>query len=512
VTCVSTTSEECPVDGLSGAVHGILVPGFEGRTAVLPSWVRRRLDDGLAGVVLFARNIDADVRALTDAVHAGRPAALVAIDEEGGDVTRLEAASGARHPGALALGALDDRAATRRVGASIGAMLAEAGVDWNWAPVADVMSGPRNPVVGVRSFGTDAHAVGRHVAATVRGLQDDAGILACAKHFPGHGDTDVDSHLGLPTVSSTRAELEAGALVPFRAAIDAGVASVMTGHLRMLGVDPDLPATFSPVVLRSLLRDDLGFSGVVVSDALEMRGATTGHGIGEAAVLAVRAGVDALCLGGHLADDDVVALVHDALVAAVLRGDLEESRVVDAAARVAGLGDRRSSGRASTGSGTTSVERRSGAGVLDLAECTAIAARALAVTGTVALAEGPVLVVVCDPAASIPAGVVPWGVTDQLRTRRESVVELLVPERDPAPDAVGHVGPIVLVLRDAARHRWQRAVESAIVERRPDTVVVELGVPADPPPSDAARITAYGASRSSTDAVVALLTDPEGRP
>ncbi len=500
------------MDGLSRAVHGILVPGFEGSTAVLPTWVRRRLEHGLAGVVLFARNIDADVRGLTDAVRAERPSALVAVDEEGGDVTRLEAATGSRHPGALALGALDDPATTRRVAASIGAMLARAGVDWNWAPVADVTSNPRNPVVGVRSFGTDAHAVGRHVSATVHGLQDDAGILACAKHFPGHGDTDVDSHLGLPTVSSSRRDLDAGALLPFRAAIDAGVASVMTGHLRMLAVDPDLAATFSSVVLRSLLRDELGFAGVVVSDALEMRGATTGHGIGEAAVLAVRAGVDALCLGGHLADDDVVAQVHDALVGAVRRGDLEEGRVVEASTRVAALADRRRSDRTVNGDAGASVAGPDGRGVLDLAECAAIAGRTLAVTGTVALAAGPVLVVVCDPAASIPAGVVPWGVTDQLRTRRESVVEVLVPERDPAPDTVGFEGPVVLVLRDAARHGWQRAVESAMVEGRPDTVVVELGVPAEPPPTDAARITAYGASRSSTAAVVALLTDPEGRP
>ena len=493
------------MDGLSRAVHGTLVPGFEGCTSDLPTWLRRRLEHGLAGVVLFARNVEADLRGLTDAVRAERPSALVAVDEEGGDVTRLEAATGSRHPGALALGALDDPDTTRRVAASIGAMLARAGVDWNWAPVADVTSNPRNPVVGVRSFGTEAHAVARHVSATVRGLQDDSGILACAKHFPGHGDTDVDSHLGLPTVSSSRHDLETGALLPFRAAIDAGVASVMTGHLRMLAVDPDLPATFSSVVLRSLLRDELGFSGVVVSDALEMRGATTGHGIGEAAVLAVRAGVDALCLGGHLADDDVVTQVHDALVGAVRQGDLAEERVVDAAARVAALADRRGPNR-------TSADDPVAGRVLDLAECTAIARRTLAVTGTVALAAGPVLVVVCDPAASIPAGVVPWGVTEQLRARRESVVELLVSERDPAPDAADHEGPVVLVLRDAARHGWQRAVESAIVGGRPDTVVVELGVPAQPPPSDAARITAYGASRSSTAAVVALLTDPEGRP
>jgi beta-N-acetylhexosaminidase len=166
------------VTELDRAVHTLLVPGFVGTAA--PDWVRRRIDHGLGGVALFARNIHSveQARTLTNALHATRTDVLVAVDEEGGDVTRLEAGRGSRHPGALALGAVDDLALTRQVAASIGALLRRAGVDWTWSPVADVSSNPDNPVIGVRSYGTDAGLVARHAAATVAGLQDDAGILA----------------------------------------------------------------------------------------------------------------------------------------------------------------------------------------------------------------------------------------------------------------------------------------------------------------------------------------------
>ena len=214
---------------MSGEVDRVaaacLFLGFAG--VRVPDWLEEWLERGLGGAVLFARNVvDPDqVRALTDDLHAARPGLLVAVDEEGGDVTRLEAATGSSYPGACALGAVDDVELTERVAAAIGADVAAAGIDVDFAPVADVNSNPENPVIGIRSFGSDAELVGRHVAATVRGLQG-AGVAACAKHFPGHGDTHQDSHLELPTV-----EFDAVALEPFRAAVAAGVRSVMTAHV-----------------------------------------------------------------------------------------------------------------------------------------------------------------------------------------------------------------------------------------------------------------------------------------
>ena len=165
-----------------------ILPGFEG--PVVPDWVRRRLAEGLGGVVLYAWNVESrdQLRALTDDLRSERADLLIAIDEEGGDVTRLEAATGSSYPGNGALGVVDDVELTERVAAAIGAELAEVGVNLDFAPVADVNTNPQNPVIGIRSFGSDGDLVARHVAAFVRGLQS-SGVAACAKHFPGHGDT-----------------------------------------------------------------------------------------------------------------------------------------------------------------------------------------------------------------------------------------------------------------------------------------------------------------------------------
>jgi beta-N-acetylhexosaminidase len=175
-----------------------IFPGFPGYEPT--DWVRRWIADGLGGVVLFGWNVsDAEqVAALSAALRAERPELLVSTDEEGGDVTRLEVASGSSYPGNLALGVVDDVSLTEAVGAAIGSDLAAAGINLDLAPVADVNTNPRNPVIGVRSFGADPELVARHVLAFVRGLQR-CRVAACAKHFPGHGDTEQDSHLGLPT-------------------------------------------------------------------------------------------------------------------------------------------------------------------------------------------------------------------------------------------------------------------------------------------------------------------------
>src|SRR4051794_23901293 len=237
--------------GLEPAAAACLFPGFDGLTA--PDWVRR---GGFRGVVLFARNIR-DPDQLAD-LTASLPGLLVAVDEEGGDVTRLEVAEGSSFPGNLALGAADDVALTRRVAAALGGELAAVGVNFDLAPVADVIVDPANPIVGVRSFGSDAALVSRHVAAFVEGLQS-VGVTACAKHFPGHGESLADSHLELPSVETDRETLYTRALPPFRAAVEAGVRAVMTAHVRFAALD-DEPATLSAKVI-GLLRSELGFDG-----------------------------------------------------------------------------------------------------------------------------------------------------------------------------------------------------------------------------------------------------------
>ncbi|MGN6742326.1 MAG: glycoside hydrolase family 3 N-terminal domain-containing protein, partial [Amnibacterium sp.] len=175
----------------------VLLPGFAG--AALPDWVARRVGDGMGGVCLFAENVTAALPSLTASLRSARPGVVIAIDEEGGDVTRLHAVDGSPEPGNAVLGRLDDLAATEASARRIGLALAEAGVTLDFAPSADVNVNPDNPVIGTRSFGADAALAARHVAAWVRGLQS-TGVAACAKHFPGHGDTAVDSHRGLPVV------------------------------------------------------------------------------------------------------------------------------------------------------------------------------------------------------------------------------------------------------------------------------------------------------------------------
>ncbi|WP_275412214.1 glycoside hydrolase family 3 N-terminal domain-containing protein, partial [Sphaerisporangium rufum] len=205
------------LDRLAAAV---LQPGFDGTEP--PRWLLAELARGLGGVVLFARNTGADTAGLVRRLRAENPRVIVAVDEEGGGVTRLEAATGSSWPGNAALGTVDDPGLTRRVGAEIGGLLAATGVTLDYAPDADVNADAANPVIGIRSFGADPGLVARHTVAYVTGLQD-AGVAGCAKHFPGHGDTVTDSHLALPTVHAGEDLLERRDLAPFRAAIAAGV-------------------------------------------------------------------------------------------------------------------------------------------------------------------------------------------------------------------------------------------------------------------------------------------------
>jgi beta-N-acetylhexosaminidase len=432
---------------------GCLLAGFEGPT--VPDWLRGWLERGLGGVCLFAWNVEtrAQVHELTRALRAERDELVVSIDEEGGDVTRLEAERGSSYPGNWALGAVDDPVLTEDVAAAIGADLASVGVNLDLAPVADVNVNEMNPIVGIRSFGPDAELVARHVAAFVTGLQR-SGVAACVKHFPGHGDTQEDSHLELPAVHRDE-ETMAAMLLPFRAAIDAGARAVMTAHIRVADLD-DAPATLSRAAVDGLLRGELGFAGAVVTDALEMRAVSATAGVEEGAVRALEAGADALCLGHDLRPE----AVHAAVVEAVRRGRVAEERLQEAAARVAELGRR-------AGEADADAAPR-GIGL-------AAARRALLVDGDVVLTRPP-LVVELQPESSIAAGNANHGLADALGATE--VVRL-----DAAPlDARNLLTPyfdrqLVVVVRDAHRHTWERVAAHALLEAAPDGVLVEVGLP-----------------------------------
>jgi beta-N-acetylhexosaminidase len=457
---------------------GTLLAGFEGTT--VPESLHHWLDLGLGGVCLFARNVDGreQLAALTRELEARRPELAISIDEEGGDVTRLEAREGSSYPGNWALGVVDEPALTERVAAAIGADLRTVGVNLDLAPVADVNVNPSNPIVGVRSFGPDPELVARHVAAFVSGLQA-SGVAACAKHFPGHGDTVEDSHLALPTVERDGAGT-AAALLPFRAAIDAGVRAVMTAHVRVSGLD-DVPATLSHELLTGLLRGELGFDGVVVTDALEMRAISGTVGAEEGAVRSLEAGADALCLGHDLEPDTV----HAAIVQAVVSGRLPEERLQEAAARVQGLAQQ------------ATVEQAVEPGIgLEAAR------RALRVEGDVRLERAPVVVDLVPP-ASIAAGDAAHGLGDALEGAE--VVRFAAEPLDPRAVAGDHFDrQLVIVLRDGHRHDWERQTVEALLEAASDAVVVEVGVPAWRPPTGR-YVATHGHGRVNLRAAAELL-------
>ena len=386
---------------LSADVAATLQPGFPGTD--VPEWLVRAHTEGLVSVCLYGDNVaGADgLAGVCAALHERMPGVLLAVDEEGGDVTRLHYPAGSTAVGNAVLGRLDDPSRTRAVAAGIGGELAALGIGLDLAPDVDVNSSPDNPVIGVRSFGDDPVLVSRHAAAWVEGLHS-TGVAACAKHFPGHGDTVVDSHHGLPRVDVTLEVLHERELAPFRAAVAAGVGAVMTSHLIVSALDPYLPATFSPKVI-GVLRDELGFSGVLVSDALDMAGASAETGIPEAAVRALGAGVDLLCLGSQTLPETYAA-VHAAVLAAVRSGRLPEHRVVGAAGRVRALA-------------AATSERMPRCGIrADLTASPIMAdqdvVRAFRVGDAARRwlsASGPVAVVQVDSTANLAVGGVAWG-------------------------------------------------------------------------------------------------------
>ncbi|MEV7143311.1 glycoside hydrolase family 3 protein [Streptomyces tauricus] len=488
-------------DTLTRDALAVLQPGFTGTSA--PSWLLRRLGEGLTSVGLFGRNIASpdQLAALTAQLRAERDDVLVAIDEEGGDVTRLEVRTGSSFPGNHALGAVDDVALTEAVAHELGRRLAACGVNLNWAPSADINSNPSNPVIGVRSFGADTDLVARHTAAYVSGLQS-AGVAACTKHFPGHGDTAVDSHHALPRIDADLSVLHARELAPFRAAIAAGSRAVMSAHILVPALDPAHPATLSRRVLTGLLREELGFDGLIVTDGMEMQAISATYGIERGSVLAIAAGADAICVGGGLADEETVLRLRDALVTAVRSGELPEERLADAAARVRTLA-----------SWTTSAKVTPAPSTASAPDIGLVAARrALTVTRGqhhTPLTEAP-YVASLTPVANIAVGdETPWGVAAELRRMLPGTETGSFTGEGAGAEVIAAAGSrrVVAVVRDAHRHAWMAEALDTLITARPDTIVIEMGVP-QAPPQGALHIATHGAAQACGQAAAEAITAP----
>jgi beta-N-acetylhexosaminidase len=284
----------------------------------------------IRAVCLFRKNLgsEAEVRQLTrDLREAMGPHALIGLDQEGGSVVRATFLP--QPPSAMALGAADDEALAEAVGGAVARGLRAIGINWNFAPVTDINNNPANPVIAERSFAEGAEAVTRLAGAWMRGSLAE-GVACCIKHFPGHGDTHVDSHLDLPTVDKSRAQLDALELIPFRALREAAP-SVMTAHIVYPQIDPEFPATLSKKVLGGILREELGYDGVVITDALMMKAIAERYGYARAAVLAIDAGADMILAQGSLAEQ---AEAIQALRAAFERGALTAAQGARAAQRL----------------------------------------------------------------------------------------------------------------------------------------------------------------------------------
>ena len=468
----------------------VLMPGFVGFEA--PEWLLERMAEGLGGVCLFAENVDSlsQVHDLTTALLGARATAIISMDEEGGDVSRLHQREGSPYPGNAVLGRLSDRTLTRSVGSQVGLELRSAGVNLALAPDADVNSNPNNPVIGVRSFGTDPAAVAMHTAALTEGLQS-TGVAACAKHFPGHGDTWQDSHVTLPEVPANEATLRSRELVPFRAAIAAGIRAMMTSHIVFPAFDPVHPATFSRRILTELLREELGFEGVIVTDALDMAGASGGLGIPAAAVAALAAGSDLLCIGTRNTDAQIGEIAA-AIEAAIANGTLPAGRLADAIARVEKLGAYLETARALP----ASADGAGGVSAAHVRRAFHVSARAQHLIDG---AESIAFVALESP-ANVAVGDSPWGpfaagVNPVVRiTEGTNLADAL--------DCIPKGRLVVVVGKDLHRHAF---ASEAIAALRPgcEILVVDMGWPL--PDFDGIDIATFGASRLVGQGLIELI-------
>ena len=322
---------------LRRAVANMFMVGFPGTDPDEP--FLRLVEEGLFGAILFKRNVT-DARGTAELVRkvksrAARPF-VFSVDQEGGRVARLRGAPFTALPPMRHIGQNGDAALAERAGRLLAYELRALGFDWDFAPVLDVDTNPKNPVIGDRSFHREATVVSKMGIALARGLEA-GGVASCAKHFPGHGDTEQDSHHVLPRLAHPIDRLRRVELPPFHAYAEAKLASVMTAHVIFDAVDPGVPATMSPLVLEGMLRAELGFGGVIVSDDLEMKAIADNYSVPEAAVLGVLAGVDLFLVCHH---DELQRAAIDAVVSAVKSGRIAQRRIEESNLRLHALSSR----------------------------------------------------------------------------------------------------------------------------------------------------------------------------
>ena len=462
------------------AILSTFSPGFGGTT--IPEWIKPWLENGLGSVTLFASNtpnFEATFDLITQ-LRSYNPQVLVSIDEEGGDVTRLFVREGSRYPTPALLGQCDDEDLTMRSYNSMGRILKELGIDITYAPVADVVACESNPIVGVRSFGMSTDVVTRHVVAAVQGLQN-AGIGACVKHFPGHGAVLEDSHHDLPRIRSAFSDYESHHIRPFIEAIKSSVSMVMLGHLIVESLDPKLPASLSPKLIKEYLRGTLGFNGLVVTDALDMGAIGGPTKIHESAFKALVAGADLLCFSGMGDQSQFVVSSLERVSRAIENGELDLNTLEEQVGRVKNWKHPK-------------VEALLVRKEIDFRELM----QGFEISGSVELSSEPINVVEIGTKPTIAAGDVSWGIHRELRMAgiacdiHASDSQSLSSKR------------LVVAFRDAYRDEALLATLNNLVLRHPNAIFIDMGWPTrEFSPKNLIR--AFGSSAVISQAVAAQI-------
>jgi beta-N-acetylhexosaminidase len=457
-------------------------PGFGGTS--IPEWIKPWLDNGLGSITLFGSNTPTleSTGQLIRELRSYNPDLVIAIDEEGGDVTRLFVREGSRYPTPALLGQCDDEELTYSSYHSMGTLLRELGVNLTYAPVADVVAVHNNPIVGVRSFGTTADLVSRHVVQAVAGLQD-AGVGACLKHFPGHGAVVEDSHHSLPHITMSKSEYEAGHVSPFKNAIARGVSAVMVGHLVVDSLDNDNAASLSPKIQGEYLRRSLGFKGLIVTDALDMGALGGVPRIQESALQALLAGSNLLCFSGLGDQSQIVEAsllrIKDALIAGEITSDYLETLA-----------------RLVRDFNTKNVTKVKKVGEINFDKLAA----GMQVSGLVNLTSPDINLIEIGTRPTIAAGDVSWGIHRELRA---AGVKFEIHASD-SEGALKSDKQLVVAFRDAYRDTQLLATLQNLQKRKPDAIFIDMGWPTlEFTPHNLIR--SYGSSAVLSRVVVSII-------
>ncbi|MFM8192275.1 MAG: glycoside hydrolase family 3 N-terminal domain-containing protein [Actinomycetota bacterium] len=470
-------------DELDRAILAHFSPGFGGTE--IPSWLTPYLENGVGGVTLFSSNTPAIDSAadLVEKMRSLAPEIIISIDEEGGDVTRLYVTEGSPFPTPALLGRCNDIDLTTDTYFELGKILNSIGVDLNLAPVADVSIEVENPIVGVRSFSADFDISSRHVIAAITGLRR-AGVASCIKHFPGHGGVIEDSHHELPKLIGSQKQLESTHLKPFISAISAGVEAVMTGHIVMSALDDKNPASCSQLMTEKYLKHDLGFSGLVVTDALDMGALGGPKKIHQSALRAIKAGADLLCFSG-LYDQSIFlesSLKH--IREAIDTGELSSEKVLSNAEKLR----------------SWKSPKPQGSSVRNMPEFDRFLS-GIFIQGDVALKGDQIQLIEISADPTIAAGFVGWGLRRALTT---AGIRVKLESSDIDLGSVSS-NQIVVAFRDAFRDNKVLAALEKIHRARPDSVFVDMGWPTLRFKPDN-LIRTYGSSALASELATKIMT------